>query len=94
MGYSGPLLPGEKDPSHSHMYLLYSVQMQLHPKHYLHAVALYLQLVSSLISVLFAVNFNNGKHIKKGNMQLWISTEMMHFIHDIELHHQNICNVV
>jgi Tfp pilus assembly protein PilN len=62
MGYSGPLLPGEKDPSHSHMYLLYSVQMQLRPQYHLHAVVLYLQLVSSLISVVFAVYINNGKH--------------------------------
>jgi hypothetical protein len=65
MGYSGPLLPGEKDPSHSHMYLLYSVQMQLRPKHHLHAVALYLQLVSFLISAVFAANINNGKHKKQ-----------------------------
>jgi len=65
MGNSGPLLPGEKDPSHSHTHLLYSVQKQLRPKHHLHAVALYLQLVSSLISVVFAVNINCGKHNKQ-----------------------------
>jgi hypothetical protein len=39
--------------------------MQLLPQHYLHDVALYLQLVSSSISVVLAVNINIGTHNKQ-----------------------------
>jgi hypothetical protein len=50
--------------------------MQLHPQHHLNAVALYLQLVSSLISVVFAANINTGKH----NKQATAGTDTVHFI--------------